>query len=92
MRKPTVGCRSLRCVRWNDHHPFLIELLHNLQVRESFVDVTLAAEGRFIRVHRLILGACSHYFEVRPYIAGFYWMYCRVDGYFLRCLNFPGFS
>ena len=51
-------------VSWNDHHPYLIQLVHGLLERESLVDVTLAAEGQFIRVHRLILGACSHYFEV----------------------------
>ena len=51
-------------VSWKDHHPYLIQLVHSLLERESLVDVTLAAEGQFIRVHRLILGACSHYFEV----------------------------
>jgi hypothetical protein len=52
-------------VCWNDHHPYLIQLVHSLLERESLVDVTLAADGQFIRVHRLILGACSHYFEVK---------------------------
>ena len=28
------------------------------------VDVTLVAEGQFIEVHRLVLCACSKYFEV----------------------------
>ena len=31
---------------------------------ESLVDVTLSADGQFIRAHRVILSACSPYFRV----------------------------
>ena len=30
----------------------------------TLVDVTLAAEGKSIQVHRLVLCACSNYFQV----------------------------
>jgi hypothetical protein len=33
-------------------------------MKERLVDVTLAAEGQFINVHRIVLFACSQYFEV----------------------------
>jgi BTB/POZ domain len=32
--------------------------------RESFVDVTLIADGRFMQCHKLVLAASSGYFEV----------------------------
>lgn len=50
-------------MRWNNHHNILVSVLDNLLGKESLVDVTLAAEGRIIRVHRLVLCACSQYFE-----------------------------
>lgn len=31
---------------------------------EMFVDATIAAEGRKIRVHKVVLSACSSYFQV----------------------------
>ena len=52
------------CLKWKNHQSALISLLDALLERESFVDVTLAAEGKFIRVHRVVLCACSQYFEV----------------------------
>ena len=45
----------------------LVSVLDNLLGKESLVDVTLAAEGRILRVHRLVLCACSQYFEVSTY-------------------------
>ena len=51
-------------LRWNDHHNTLVTVLDKLLQRETFVDVILAAEGQFIKVHRIVLCACSQYFEV----------------------------
>ena len=51
-------------LKWGNHHEALISLLDNLQEREKFVDVTLAAEGQFINAHKLVLSASSKYFEV----------------------------
>jgi len=55
------------CLRWNNHHNILVSVLDNLLGKESLVDVTLAAEGRILRVHRLVLCACSQYFEASTY-------------------------
>ena len=52
------------CLRWNNHHNTLVTVLDKLLERETFVDVILAAEGQFIKVHRIVLCACSQYFEV----------------------------
>jgi len=51
------------CLRWNNHHNVLVSVLDSLLARETLVDVVLAAEGRSIKVHRLVLCACSQYFE-----------------------------
>jgi len=51
------------CLRWNNHQSTLISVLDSLLQREILVDVILAAEGNFIKVHRLVLSACSQYFE-----------------------------
>lgn len=56
------------CLKWNNHHSTLVSVLDSLLVRESLVDVVLAAEGQSIKVHRLVLFACSQYFTVRQII------------------------
>ena len=52
------------CLRWNNHHHVLVSVLDKLLEKESMCDVTLAADHQMIRVHRLVLCACSNYFEV----------------------------
>ena len=52
------------CLRWNNHHNTLVSVLQSLYHSGSFVDVTLASEGKSIQVHRLVLCACSPYFQV----------------------------
>ena len=55
------------CLKWNNHSSTLVSILDALLEKESLVDVTLAAEGQFIKVHRFVLFACSSYFEVSYY-------------------------
>lgn len=52
------------CLKWNNHHNILCSVLDALMIKESLVDVILAAEGQQIKGHRLVLCACSQYFEV----------------------------
>ena len=52
------------CLRWNNHHRTLIDVLQSLYQEQSFVDVTLAAEGKSVQVHRLVLCSVSPYFQV----------------------------
>lgn len=38
-------------------------MFSQLLEREAFCDVTLACEGRTIKAHKIVLSACSTYFE-----------------------------
>ncbi|KAI9563702.1 hypothetical protein GHT06_011166 [Daphnia sinensis] len=51
------------CLKWNNHSSNLLKVFGRLFSNESFTDVTLAAEGRSIRAHKMVLSACSTYFE-----------------------------
>ena len=64
------------CLKWNNHHSTLVSVLDSLLARESLVDVVLAAEGQSIKVHRLVLFACSQYFTVTlPHTFTFKWTF-----------------
>ncbi|XP_039287011.1 protein bric-a-brac 2 isoform X2 [Nilaparvata lugens] len=51
------------CLRWNNHQPNFISVFSNLLSSESLVDVTLAAEGKHVQAHKVVLSACSSYFQ-----------------------------
>lgn len=51
------------CLRWRYHHSNLQTMFSQLLEKESFCDVTLACEGRTIKAHKIVLSACSTYFE-----------------------------
>ncbi|GJQ74523.1 mod(mdg4) [Trypoxylus dichotomus] len=48
---------------WNHFHSNLSSGFHTLLKDEVFVDVTLAAEGKYIKAHKIVLSVCSPYFE-----------------------------
>ena len=52
------------CLKWNNHPTTILSVMDSLLEEESLVDVTLSADGQFIRAHRVILSACSPYFRV----------------------------
>ncbi|QQP55020.1 Uncharacterized protein FKW44_008052, partial [Caligus rogercresseyi] len=52
------------CLKWNNHRSTILSVFDNLLEEESLVDVTLTAEGQFLRAHKLILSACSPYFRI----------------------------
>ena len=52
------------CLKWNNHRTTILSVMDALLEEESLVDVTLSADGQFIRAHRVILSACSPYFRV----------------------------
>lgn len=52
------------CLRWNNHQSTLISVFDTLLENGTLVDCTLAAEGKFIRAHKVVLSACSPYFAV----------------------------
>lgn len=51
------------CLRWNHHQSTLVKVFDALLQDESLVDVTLYAEGRPMRAHKVVLSACSSYFQ-----------------------------
>nr|CAD7455124.1 unnamed protein product [Timema tahoe] len=51
------------CLRWNNHQSNLLSVFDQLLHDESFVDVTLAVEGRYLKAHKMVLSACSPYFQ-----------------------------
>ncbi|XP_075234573.1 uncharacterized protein LOC142332173 isoform X2 [Lycorma delicatula] len=52
------------CLRWNNHQSNLLGVFSQLLQDESLVDVTLAcSEGHSIRAHKVVLSACSSYFQ-----------------------------
>lgn len=55
------------CLRWNNYQTNLTNVFDELLQSESFVDVTLACEGQSIKAHKMILSACSPYFQALFY-------------------------
>ncbi|KAG7164104.1 bric-a-brac 2-like 5 [Homarus americanus] len=51
------------CLRWNNYQSNLMQVFDQLLQTESFVDVTLSCEGQSIKAHRMVLSACSPYFQ-----------------------------
>ncbi|XP_050312671.1 protein tramtrack, beta isoform isoform X2 [Anthonomus grandis grandis] len=51
------------CLRWRYHHSNLQTMFSQLLDRQAFCDVTLACEGKTIKAHKIVLSACSTYFE-----------------------------
>lgn len=48
---------------WNSHHATFCDILSRLREKGSFTDVTLACEGKFYPLHKLVLSTCSEYLE-----------------------------
>ncbi|XP_011686585.1 PREDICTED: longitudinals lacking protein, isoforms H/M/V isoform X20 [Wasmannia auropunctata] len=51
------------CLRWNNHQSTLIQNFDTLLESGTLVDCTLAAEGKTLKAHKVVLSACSPYFE-----------------------------
>ncbi|KAK7871098.1 hypothetical protein R5R35_010462 [Gryllus longicercus] len=52
------------CVSWNEHANEVAREWKSFLENNSFVDCTIAAEGKSLKAHRLILSACSPYFHM----------------------------
>ncbi|CAG9864651.1 unnamed protein product [Phyllotreta striolata] len=51
------------CLRWNNHQSTLVSVFDTLLEKGVLVDCTLAAEGKYLDAHKVVLSACSPYFE-----------------------------
>ena len=54
---------QLFCLRWNNHQSNLLSVFGQLLQIEAFCDVTLACDGGSIKCHKMVLAACSNYFQ-----------------------------
>ena len=50
-------------LKWNNHRTNLVNVFEHLLQHENLVDVTLAVEGKFLKAHKIVLSACSPYFQ-----------------------------
>lgn len=61
--KNNNGTAQQFCLRWNNYQTNLTCVFDQLLQSESFVDVTLACDGNQIKAHKIVLSACSPYFQ-----------------------------
>ncbi|KAB7501330.1 Broad-complex core protein isoform 6 [Armadillidium nasatum] len=54
---------NLLSVTWNNHSSILAHNLDNFFRKESYCDATLICERKHIKVHKIVLSACSEYFR-----------------------------
>ncbi|KAF7265656.1 hypothetical protein GWI33_020943 [Rhynchophorus ferrugineus] len=58
-----AGSPQQFCLRWNNYQNNLTNVFDQLLQSESFVDVTLACDGHSVKAHKMVLSACSPYFQ-----------------------------
>lgn len=51
------------CLKWNNYQSSVTRAFKSLRDEDDFVDVTLSADGKNLRAHKIVLSACSPYFR-----------------------------
>jgi hypothetical protein len=51
------------CLKWNNHQANMLTVFDRLLSSRSLVDVTIGCEGRQVKAHKVVLSACSPFFE-----------------------------
>ncbi|XP_042144859.1 protein tramtrack, beta isoform isoform X26 [Ixodes scapularis] len=51
------------CLKWNNHQSNMLVVFEQLLSNEALVDVTLACEGHSLKAHKMVLSACSPFFQ-----------------------------
>jgi len=54
---------GLLSLKWNNHKTTFFEILRILREKSNYTDATLAVEGKFYPVHKLVMSTCSEYFS-----------------------------
>lgn len=63
VNEPSSSNPQQFCLRWNNYQSNLTSVFDQLLQNESFVDVTLVCDGHSIKAHKIVLSACSPYFQ-----------------------------
>ncbi|KAG1687793.1 Protein bric-a-brac 2 [Nymphon striatum] len=58
-----MGSQQQFCLRWNNHQGNMVNVFDSLLADNLLVDVTLACDGQNVQAHKLILSACSSFFQ-----------------------------
>jgi hypothetical protein len=51
------------CLKWNNYQSNMSEFFQNMLMNENMVDVTVACEGASLKAHKMVLSACSPFFQ-----------------------------
>ena len=51
-------------LQWPQHSQEMLARVSTMLKTKSLLDITLAAEGKYLKAHKIILAASSTYFEV----------------------------
>jgi len=51
------------CLKWNNHQANMLSVFDRLLSNRSLVDVTIGCEGKQVKAHKVVLSACSPFFE-----------------------------
>lgn len=52
------------CLRWNNHQTNLLSVFDQLLHTETFIDVTLAVEGQYLKAHKVCKNVFTYLFVV----------------------------
>ncbi|XP_044735649.1 zinc finger and BTB domain-containing protein 14-like isoform X1 [Chrysoperla carnea] len=50
-------------LRWNNHTANFVNVFQEQFANQTLVDVTLSCQGQFLKAHKMVLSACSPYFQ-----------------------------
>ncbi|CAL4092745.1 unnamed protein product, partial [Meganyctiphanes norvegica] len=59
----TMASGGLLSLKWNNHKTTFFHVLSTIRSKEAYCDATIACDGRFYPVHKLVMSTCSDYFE-----------------------------
>ncbi|KAK7086094.1 hypothetical protein SK128_027108 [Halocaridina rubra] len=54
---------GLLSLKWNNHKTTFFDILRSLREKSNYTDATIAVEGKFYPVHKLVMSTCSEYFS-----------------------------